>query len=322
MVNPDHFDWRHWPPQGSGAVVVDPDGIDKAAAVEVLPITTEQVVGGIAAAYAEWCPSIPQGLEKTSALRPDGSPAQPVTSKSIWRHPDAHPLVLTVLLLDRFGEDYVEWEPDALRLTLQRDGLQTSNSVFTKILAARVVLNSPSPWRQWEVFHWVCLGLTGESPNFHYLEEPEPGVLAAGYDVMRVVDPRRKTDLGVDKFIAATWKNEGFPYIPPPLDFAQRELESPKIKCLNCGAIHRDDNDVRCVTCASPRLESVPYEFADLRDEIAKLWARRANLPLERAVEGLPETPAGSVVARLRLQWEYPLRMRARLVQQIRAVGG
>ena len=314
-IDVSKYDWAQWPPSG-GSVPEADDKYASAVVPDAPPLDLEHVVGGVAAAYAAWSTELPADFDKVAAATPI------LTLKNIWRHPDAHPLVLTLLLLDKYGPDYIEWAPEVLRTTLRRDGVELSNSAYTKILAARVVLNSPSPWRQWEVFHWVCFGLAGEPPNFHYAEEPILGVLVAGYDAMRVVDPKRSTGLDVDKYVAACFRHEGSPYIPPPLHFAQRELEERKLRCKNCGALCRDDNDVRCVTCTSPDLVQVPYEYADLRDGVAALWKQRATLPLSRALQGLPDTPEGSVTAQLLSQWDYAKRVRANLVQQMKVIGG
>lgn len=243
------------------------------------------------------------------------------TQKDIWRHPEAHALVLTLLLLDKYGPDYLEWHPDVLKLTLDRDGIALSNRSWTKILAGRVLLSSPSPWRQWEVFHWVCRGLCGISPNFAYLEEPELHHLVVGSDIMHIVDPRRQTGEEIDKYVAATLQNDGIRYAPTPLDFAQRELDERKIRCKACGAVHRDDNDIKCITCGSDKISPEPGEFDTLRDQTKSLFEKRRNLPLEQAVVGLPEDGVGNAVYRLLVEWDAWRDGKHRMVNQLRMIG-
>jgi len=314
-------DWRCWPPPGgSAAPPLDPEPTKVAA--ESPEVSLEALTQRAVAASQAWSADLPPGLEKVAALREDGSSLPPPSRDNLWRHPHAHPAALCLLLLERYGNEMMEWDPKVLLTTLERDGIQISNANRTRVLAARVVLFSPSPWRQWEVFHWTCLGLAGLPPNFVYLETPEMGHLVAGWDFMQLVDPPRETSDEVDKFIAATFKNDGLPYIPPPLDFAQRELEDAQIKCEGCGAVHRNDNDVRCVTCGSTKLTKVPYEYAGLRDEVRGLWDRLRKLPLEQAVDRSPDSPAGNAVYRLLLHWDYASRARVRLAKQLRMLGG
>lgn len=239
---------------------------------------------------------------------------------SIWKDTEAHPVALLLTLLDRYGEECVFLEPGVLKATLLRDGIQVSNAVWVKILAIRVVMASPSPWRQWEVFHWVARGLAGQQPNITYLEMPELGQLMACVDMCKIVDPKREFSGEVEKFIAATLKHDGHVFAPPPLDFAQRELENPQIECENCKSLNRDDNDVKCIACGSKQLHPVPYEFAALRDRCAALWAAKANKEIAEAVEGLPEDPAGNLVYNLLLQWDYARHCRKNLLQQLHTI--
>lgn len=276
------------------------------------------VVRRVAMSAAHWESEQPD-LEKVAAeILDDTELRAPPSKTNIWRHPDAHPLVLLTLVLDRYGEEGMMWEPETLRLTLVRDGIQLSQSAWTKIMAARVVLLSPSPWRQWNAFHVVCRGLAGLAPNFHYLEMPEPGHLMLGVDCMKTLDPRRITADEVDKFVAATLRADGEAYAPAPLDFAQDELEEPEIECKNCGAIHRDDSDTRCVTCSSHLLVKRPFAFAALRDETRALVEARRKLSLERALSGLPATSAGSSARRLLVALDYARRARGALASQLR----
>ena len=226
-----------------------------------------------------------------------------------------------LLLLDRYSQEYLEWQPDVLRLTLERDATALSNATWSKILAGRVALNSASPWKQWDAFHWTCLALNGVSPNFVYLENPEIGQLVVGVEILKMCDTARTTGEDVDKFVAAAFMEDGLPWAPPPLDFCERELEERKIECGKCGAIHRDDNDTTCVTCGSTDLHGVPYAFSAEKAECRALWSRSA-LPLAQAIEELPDTPAGSATYRLLIAWDYARDARRCLVHQLRAIRG
>ncbi len=240
--------------------------------------------------------------------------------ESPWKSPDAHPAVLTLLLLDRYGTDYLEWDPEVLKSTILREGHQLSNSVLTKILAARVVLQSPSPWRRWEVFHWVSRGLAGLTPNFSFLETPDIGHLMFGADVLHLFDPKRPFGEEVEKYVAATLRHEGCPFAPQPLAFAQRELDDPQLLCTNCAAQHRDDNDTRCISCGSDQLTKLPREHQDLYEKCVALWEQTKGHVLEKALASLPETPEGNLVYSLQLHWAYARQQRQNLLRQLRSV--
>jgi len=310
---------RAWPPGGAepvSSVLETPPEAD--------PVDVEMLAQRAVDSIDDHSQAIADGM-KLAALNSEASidtTGYVPNTKSIWRHPNANPIALMLLLLDKYGQEYLAWHPDVLKLTLDRDGVALSNSVWNKILAGRVLLASPSPWRQWEVFHWVCRALAGESPNFVYLEEPQIGHLVAGYAMMKLVDPARTTAWEIDKFIAAVFKNDGIAFIPQPLDFAQRELEETKIECQHCNALHRDDNDVTCVTCGKGPLVKVPYEFEAEKSQTQDLWNARHNKPLADAVSNLPDTAAGSAVYRLLVEWSYAATVKAQMIQQLRMIGG
>lgn len=295
-------DFRGWPIVGAKAVqeqVAEP--------VEYAEATTGSLASRAVSTLQDWDPGH-LAEDKTAA------------EVSFWKNTEAHPVTLALTLLDRYGEECMLWEPEVLKVTLIRDGIQVSNVVWTKILAVRVLISSPSPWRQWEVFHWVSRGLAGHAPNFTYLELPEVGHLMLGADVCKIIDPTRHFAGEVEKFVAGTLLSDGQVFAPPPLEFAQRELENPQIECTACHALHRDDNDVKCISCGSTKLVKVPYEFAALRDRCAALWAARAKKQIGPAVEGLPEDAAGNLVYNLLLQWDYARQCRKQLLHQLHGI--
>lgn len=310
----DESQWRSWPPPGSSAAAFDAPSPSEP--YECPDVSTEQLVGRAVDCAREW------GVlgDKTAAV--EDVPASTVTAENIWRSPDAHPLVLATMVIDRYGEDAVNWMPITVQQTLEKDGILLSNSAYAKILATFVMIASPAPWRRWEVFHWVARGLAGQQPNIVYLETPEIGHMFVMADMMKLLDPKRETGVEVDKFVAAALKDDGIHFAPPPIDFAQRELDDRQIQCERCNTINRDDNDVRCVSCGNSKLRKLPGEFEEARKATEALWNARKSLPIVRAVDGLPDSGPGNAVYRLLVHWDYARRVRSQMIQQLRTVGG
>jgi hypothetical protein len=310
---------RQWPLPGSSAVPFVKEA--SAGPPEPPEVSVQHILSEIQSQMPTWATEMPAGIEKVAAKRFGTDDDLPeVTSKNIWRHPNAHPLALALLLLDKYGKEYLEWDAPVLRETLRRDKYLVSNSVWTKIQAIRTLFNAPSPWRQWEAFHWVALGLSGEPPSFVHMERPELGHLAAAVDIMKIVDRGREFGEDVDKFVAVVLKDVGVPYAPPPLDFAQRELDDPQIECPDCGTIDRDDNDVKCIGCGSVNVRRVPGELDVLRDAIKREFQQRTGIPLEQAEAGLKEDSVGVPTLRLLAHWDYRNQIRTQLVQQLRSI--
>lgn len=310
----DESQWQRWPEGGAATEV--PRATPELPSYDPPGISTGVLAGMAGDCLRDW--KVTDDSAKTAA----DTASSAVTPENVWKHRDSHPFVLLLLAIDLYGEDVVYWLPDTVKMTFERDGRALSNSAFTKLMAARTLLATPSPWRQWEVFHWISRGLAGVPPNFTFLEEPELGEMAVCADMMRLTDPHRKTSTEVDKFVAAVFKHEGIHFAPPPLDFAQREIEQGQISCPKCSAVHRDDGDTKCISCGSRELTKLPYVFAESRDATKALWDARSTLPLVTAVDGLPDGGAGNAVYRLLVQWDYARQVRAHLLQQLRMIGG
>lgn len=313
--------WARWPHHATK----DSESLEESALKEAsAPLFYDEVspkglLTAAAVVLPDWIQGIPEGTEKTAALRPDDDDPLPVvTPNNIWRHPNAHPLVLTLILLDQYGPDYLNWEPEALRTTLLKDNRKCSESVWTKILASRVLLLSPAPWRQWEQFHWVSQGLAGKPPNFVYLEKPQIGFLMAAVDAMTVVDHSRPFAEDPAKYVATTLRDAGVPYAPPPLTFAQEELNDRHIECLDCGTLERDDNDVKCVACGSRNLKHIPGAYETEAAAIKSAFMARRKKPLQTAVEGLGHDIIGEATYKLLVHNQYNNEIRAQLIAQLK----
>lgn len=241
-----------------------------------------------------------------------------VTRGTMWTHEDSSPLALILFLIDTYGTALLEWEAETLYLTVERDFEKPSDAVWTKLLAARAIVHSPSPWNQWEVFHWSSVGLVGEPPNFHFIEKPSLGRILNCVDVMNTLDPDRETQEEVDKYIAATLKSEGIVYAPDIIHFVRDDLEERKLRCGNCESITEDDGDVRCISCGSDELVPIPYEHAAFRDHIHELFEQRRMLPLREAVVGLEGTPAKESTYRLLIHWDELMEERRESILQLR----
>lgn len=314
--------WTRWP---RSAAVSDPalDDVEKRAEQDYSSYSLEEILQGVAAELPGLENELPTGIDKVAALRFGTDEALPtVTTKNIWRHPNAHPLTLLLLLVDRYGIDCMEWEPEALRLTLRKHETLLSESTWTKVLAVRTVLESPTPWRQWDQFNWVSYGLAGRAPSFVYLDRPEIGFLMSAVDTMSMIDKKRPFAEDLDKFVAAVFREAGITYAPPPLQFAQEELDDHRIKCRHCGTLEKDDHDIKCVACGSKDLQRLPAMFESTREQTKSLFGARKRMPLEQAVAGLNDTAADVAAYKLLVHNEYRNQIRAQLLGQLKMLKG
>lgn len=315
------LNWALWPRAGATSEPLSvSEETEKRAEVIYSDHSLEGLLQGVVAEIPSWDAEMSVGIEKYAAARfgnvNEGLPV--VNRQNIWRHPNAHPLALALLLGDKYSMDFLEWEPETLRRTLYKDGGQLSESSWVKILAIRTLILSPTPWRQWEQFQWLSRGLAGRAPNFVYLEQPEIGFLMAAVDSMKLVDRSRPFAEDIDKFVAVSLRDQGIMYAPPPLNFAQEELSDRRLVCRKCGTREKDDHDIKCISCGSKDLEKHAGPHEALVAGTKALFDSRKRLPLEQAVTGLPSTADGNAAYKLLVHNEYRNEVRHQLISQLR----
>src|SRR5580658_669600 len=108
-------------------------------------------------------------LGTTSVPDPGG-----VTAGNIWRHPDAHPIVLDLLLIRRYGPEWLLLEPETLQSIIPEDfGTQTLSDLnLSKLQACKTAHVVESFWQRWEVFTWCAMSFNGEFPDFEIMQVP------------------------------------------------------------------------------------------------------------------------------------------------------
>src|ERR1039458_5248804 len=82
------------------------------------------------------------------------APPATVTAANLWRHPDAHPIVLDLCMLQRFGPAWLEWSGESLRKVIPEDFKTQSVSELNiaKLQACKTLHLVDSFWQRWEIF--------------------------------------------------------------------------------------------------------------------------------------------------------------------------
>jgi hypothetical protein len=176
---------------------------------------------------------------------------EPIARFFAWH--DMHPIAATMVLMERFGKQWLIWEPETLKseiITVFR-ATSIAEANWNKIQAVRTLMTSISAWYQWEVFEKVIQALNNNVPDFSIMQRCTVPQLMAGVDMMNQIN---REDFGseIDKYVAACAVDQGVTYLPEPLDFAQPALSEHKYRCKDCGNIDDDDlEDGRCDFCVA-----------------------------------------------------------------------
>lgn len=189
------------------------------------------------------------GLDLRKAPAAVQASLEPIVRLFAWH--DAHPVAMMMVLLEKFGHEWLTWEPEALRneiiTTFRATSISETN--WNKIQAIRTLMMSIDFWEHWEVFEKVIQALNNNIPRFDVMQRCTVAQLMAGIDMVSDI---RKEPFGreIEYYVAGCAVDQGITHLPEPLDFAARALAEPKYKCLDCGNIDTDDlDDGRCDFC-------------------------------------------------------------------------
>ena len=222
-------------------------------------------------------PATPEEPPAPPEVKPKAQLA-PISKTNFFIHHDTHPVVFDVVLLNKYGIDWIEWEPDTLWKEISEDFRISaiSDHAKAKIQACRTLHINEWYWDQWEVFCWITQALNNNIPDFQVIQKPTIPQLMVSVDTASVVRKGEEFGQQVQSFVAATMVDRGVVYAPPPVAFCQDEI----VQLLEV-----ENKDVA--------LELVP--------EVKKGWQELSG----GADVELEETPLGVQLARLMVAEEY-----------------
>lgn len=175
-------------------------------------------------------------LKSTSPEAVTEAPVR-VTRKNVFRHPEAHPLVLDLLLLKKYQEQWLGWEIETIerRVPIDFDVDRVSDMNVSKIQAMRTLHLVDTFWQRWEVFVWCSQPLNATFPDFLAMQVPSVSQCAIAVDIANRVRDDLMWSEEIAHYLEVVHKHEGIVVPQPPLDFVH----------VNSGGYPIDVEDVR-----------------------------------------------------------------------------
>lgn len=250
---------------------------------------------------------------------------------------DAHPIALMMVLFEKFDTEWIDWEPE----TLKQEILSTFNATsisehnWQKIQAGRTLVQTLGFWEEWHIFEKIIQALNNNIPRFDIAQRCTLAQLMAGVDMANQI---REEEYGdeIQRYIAACALDEGVVYLPTPLDFAQRPLSRPMLRCKVCEGIETDDLDGKCSFCSGRFTDGRPLNFKpspllskDAGTQVEKYLERDSssvekrfnNLKLQDrdAIEDLSDESREDMQSvKLVVAWDYMRLRQQQLVDQLK----
>jgi hypothetical protein len=154
------------------------------------------------------------------------SSPRPFSARNIFVHHDTHPIVLDIKLMDQYGTDWFEWEPETLWREIMDDfrAPSISDHVKGKIQAVKTIHITDWCFTKWEVFCPIIQALNNNIPDFEVIRRPTISQLFAGVDIMTMIRNDVEFSQEVQDFIGAAMIDAGVTCAPQPLAFCQDEI--------------------------------------------------------------------------------------------------
>lgn len=130
---------------------------------------------------------------------------------SMWQNTEADATVLNAMLISRYGEEALDWDPLTVRLEIQDDfRVSPSDEVMNKICAMQIVMSSSDFFERIDTFINVCNTLAEGDPFFEVftpLESEEIAFALATVAMNRDMLPFNHT---IRRYVKEVLKADGF----------------------------------------------------------------------------------------------------------------
>jgi hypothetical protein len=126
-----------------------------------------------------------------------------------------HPLRLFDVLMAKYRDAWIHWEPETLWWAIRRDFGPVGEVTRNKIEAVRTALLTSRPWDEWDVFEKCGVAWNDLMPIFGAYQPMSPSQLAFAVHVAHSLEPDMAFSPEVCAYMAAVLDDAGFVYAPP-----------------------------------------------------------------------------------------------------------
>jgi hypothetical protein len=177
------------------------------------------------------------GTIESSKTKPQAVPSI-VTAKNLFTHPEAHPIIIGLALVKKYGADWLEWEAETLEIRVPRDfGIREISSLnMSKIHAIKTLHLIDAYWQRWEVFLACTMPFNNMLPDFEVMQVPTLAQCMVSVDTANRVRTDVTWSEEVKAYLSAVYRHDGIVCVLSPLDFVK--IDSSEY-IVDCDDVHR-----------------------------------------------------------------------------------
>ena len=149
-----------------------------------------------------------------------------VSASNVFRHPETHPVVLDLILLRKYGPDFLMWEIETLHMRIPKDfGVDSVSELNLNKIGALKTLHLVDTFLQrWEVFNWCTSAFNGNFPNFEVMQVPTVAQCMISIDIANRLRNDVDWSSEVKAFIQSVYTFEGILLTIPPVNFVDLDV--------------------------------------------------------------------------------------------------
>ncbi len=159
--------------------------------------------------------------ERPEPLHLVASASTAVTMANLFRHAEAHPIILDLVLVQKYGADWLDWEPETIESAIVHDFAAgtVSDLNLAKINACKALHLVDTFWKRWEVFTWCAMPLNGLFPDFRHQQVPTVGQMLVAVDIANRIREDVAWSGELEAFMKTVYQHDGVLAPLPPADF-------------------------------------------------------------------------------------------------------
>lgn len=184
-----------------------------------------------------------EGETLTEEEKPPSSPIPTVSGSGIFQQQDAHPYVLDLILLKKYGPEWLEWETETL---LERVAVDWRSFVselnLQKLQAVKTLHFVDTFWQNWEVFVPCTMSFNNTLPDFEMMQVPTVAQCAVAIDTANRLRSEVKWSEEMKAYLEVVHRFNGILCPAEPMNFITIDTEDVAI---DCGAVMRQWPEVR-----------------------------------------------------------------------------
>jgi hypothetical protein len=129
----------------------------------------------------------------------------------MWQNPEADATVLNAMIISRYGEQALDWDPLTIRLEIQEDfRVEPVDEVMNKICAMQIVMTSSDFFERIDTFINVCNALADGDPFFEVFTPLEPEEIAFAISTVAMNRDMLPFNPTIQRYVKEVLKSEGF----------------------------------------------------------------------------------------------------------------